>query len=112
MKIIYKSNPRLSNLKIRTFIGGIEVQVKLRLDIYIWIIIYKENGGLPLETVELRFQYTQSEFIRAERQYLISSKTIHKYDIALVAIFLFLSGFYMLYSSFSIVKFKHHEYIQ
>ena len=55
-----------------------------------------------METVELRFQYTQSEYIRAERQYLISSKTIHKYDFALVPIFLFLSGFYMLYSSFSV----------
>ena len=40
-----------------------------------------------METVELRFQYTQSEYIRAERQYLISSKIIHKYDIALVAVF-------------------------
>ena len=55
-----------------------------------------------METVELRFQYTQSEYIRAERQYLIYSKTIHKYDIALVAIFLLLSVVYMLFSSFSI----------
>lgn len=43
--------------------------------------------GNTFETVELRFQYTQSEYIKAERQYLISSKTIHKYDIALVAVF-------------------------
>lgn len=65
-------------------------------------IIYMTNGGIPLETVELRFQYTQSEYIKAERQYLISSKTIHKYDIALVAVFLLLSVVYMLFSSFSV----------
>ena len=47
-----------------------------------------------METVKLRFQYTQSEYIKAERQYLISNKTIHKYDIALVV--------YMLFSSFSV----------
>ena len=63
-------------------------------------IIYMTNGGIPVETVELRFQYTQSEYIKAERQYLISSKTIHKYDIALVAVFLLLSVVYMLFSSF------------
>lgn len=28
---------------------------------------------MPLETVELRFQYAQSEYIKAERQYLILS---------------------------------------
>lgn len=65
-------------------------------------IIYIMYGGIPLETVELRFQYTQSEYIRAERQYLISSKIIHKYDIALVAVFLLLSVVYMLFTSFSI----------
>ena len=53
-----------------------------------------------METVELRFQYTQSEYIRAERQYLISSKIIHKYDIALIAVFLLLSVVYMLFTSF------------
>ena len=55
-----------------------------------------------METVKLRFQYTQSEYIKAERQYLISSKTIHKYDIALAAVFLLLSVVYMLFSSFSV----------
>ena len=55
-----------------------------------------------METVKLRFQYTQSEYIKAERQYLISNKTIHKYDIALVAVFLLLSVVYMLFSSFSV----------
>ena len=54
-----------------------------------------------METVKLRFQYTQSEYIKAERQYLIS-KTIHKYDIALVAVFLLLSIVYMLFSSLSV----------
>ena len=63
---------------------------------------YITNGGIPLETVKLRFQYTQSEYIKAERQYLFSSKTIHKYDIALVTLFLLLSVVYMLFSSFSI----------
>lgn len=55
-----------------------------------------------METLKLRFQYTQSEYIKAERQYLISSKTIHKYDIALVTLFLLLSVVYMLFSSFSV----------
>lgn len=63
---------------------------------------YSINGGNLLETIELKFQYTQSEFVRAERQYLISSKIIHKYDLALVAVFLLLSVFYMLFSSFSL----------
>ncbi len=64
-------------------------------------IIYITNGGITLETVELRFQYTQSEYIRAERQYLISSKIQNKYDIALIAVFLLLSVVYMLFTSFS-----------
>ena len=55
-----------------------------------------------METLKLRFQYTQSEYIKAERQYLISSKTIHKYDIALVTLFLLLSVVYILFSSFSV----------
>ena len=55
-----------------------------------------------METVKLRFQYTQSEYIKAERQYLISSKTIHKYDIVLVAVLLLMSVVYMLFSSFSV----------
>lgn len=63
---------------------------------------YSINGGNLLETIELKFQYTQSEFVRAERQYLISSKIIHKYDLALVAVFLLFSVFNMLFSSFSL----------
>ena len=55
-----------------------------------------------METVKLRFQYIQSEYIKAERQYLISSKTIHKYEIALATLFLLLPVVYMLFSSFSI----------
>lgn len=58
--------------------------------------------GVYFETVKLGFQYTQSEYIKAVRQYLISSKTIHKYDIALAAVFLLLSVVYMLFSSFSV----------
>lgn len=57
---------------------------------------------MPLETVELRFQYTQSEYIKVERQYLISSKTIHKYDMVLVAVLLLMSVVYMLFSSFGV----------
>lgn len=55
-----------------------------------------------METLELKFQYTQSEFVRAERLYLIANKTIHKYDLVLVAVFLLFSVVYMLFSSFSL----------
>lgn len=57
-----------------------------------------------MEIVELKFQYTQSEYVRAERQYLIANKTIHKYDIALAALFLVFSAAYMFLSSFSILS--------
>lgn len=53
-----------------------------------------------MKTVELKFQYTQNEYVRAERQYLIANKTLHKYDIALAAVFLSASAAYMFLSSF------------
>lgn len=59
-------------------------------------------GGIYLETIELKFQYTQSEYVRAERQYLIANKILHKYDIVLVAVILLFSAAYMNFSSFSI----------
>lgn len=57
-----------------------------------------------MDFVELTFKYTQSEYVKAEREYLIGSKTIRKFDAALVAILLPLSAFYLLFSSFSIVS--------
>ena len=61
-------------------------------------------GGLLLETIELKFQYTQNEYVQAERQYLIANKTLHTYDIAIAAVFLLLSVVYMFFSSFSIIS--------
>ena len=60
------------------------------------------NGGIFLETVELKFQYTQKEYVQAERQYLIADKILHKYDLALATLFLVFSIVYMLVSSFSL----------
>lgn len=67
-------------------------------------IIYIIIGGVLLETVELKFQYTQSEYVQAERQYLIYNKTLHKYDIALAVVFLSVSAIYMPFSSFNIAS--------
>lgn len=58
-----------------------------------------------LETVRLEFKYTQNEYVKAERQYLIANKTIRRYDAILFLLFsignLFLSSF----STFSIILF-------
>jgi hypothetical protein len=50
----------------------------------------------------LVFKYTQSEYVKAERQYLILNKTIRKHDPILVALFMLLSLGYIFLSSFSI----------
>lgn len=54
-----------------------------------------------METAKLIFKYTQNEYIKAERQYLIASKIIRSYDL-IIAGFLFLIALnYLYYSSFS-----------
>ncbi len=59
------------------------------------------DGGVFLKTVQLVFQYTQSEYVKAERQYLIANKTIRRYDAILVAVFLLFSISNLFLSSFS-----------
>lgn len=57
-----------------------------------------------METVALTFQYTQREYVRAARQYLLINKTVHKYDIPLAAVFLVFSVAYLFFSSFGILS--------
>lgn len=54
-----------------------------------------------MESVELKFKYTQSEYVKAERQYLIASKTISKTSIIVLAVYLPFSCLYLFLSSFS-----------
>jgi hypothetical protein len=44
-----------------------------------------------METIVLTFKYTQNEFVKAMRQYLIANGTIRKYDPAIIAVFLLFS---------------------
>jgi len=55
-----------------------------------------------METVELTFKYTQDEYVKADRKYLIASKTISKTNIVILAIFLPASIFYLFFTSFSV----------
>ena len=55
-----------------------------------------------MDTVELTFKYTQAEYVKADRQYLIASKTISKTSIVVLAIFLPASLLYLFLSSFSV----------
>lgn len=60
-----------------------------------------------MEALQVRFKYTQNEYVKAERQYLIANRTVRKYDGILVAVFLLFSiGFLFLssFSTFSIMK--------
>lgn len=47
-----------------------------------------------METIILIYNYLQSEFVKAMRQYLIANGTIRKYDPAIVAAFLLFSIFF------------------
>ena len=57
-----------------------------------------------MEKVDLTFQYTQSEYVRAEQQYLFASKTITKTSVIVLALFLPATFFYLFFSSFSILS--------
>lgn len=61
-----------------------------------------------MKTVQLVFQYTQREYVKAGQQYLIANKTIRKYDAVLFALFALFATGYLFLSSFgtlSIVMF-------
>ena len=55
-----------------------------------------------MDIITLNFTYTQNEYVKAERQYLVANKTIRKYDPILIAVFTVLSLCYLFLSSFSI----------
>lgn len=54
-----------------------------------------------METVGLVFKYTQKEYVKAARQYMITSKTIRKRDPVFLAVGFATSIFCLLISSFS-----------
>ena len=55
-----------------------------------------------MDAVEITFKYTKAEYVKADRQYLIASKTISKTSIVVLAIFLPASLFYLFLSSLSV----------
>jgi len=54
-----------------------------------------------METMELTFKYAQSEYVKAEQQYLFASKTITKTSVIILALYLPASLIYLFFSSFS-----------
>ena len=52
-------------------------------------------------SLELTFRYTQSEYVKAERQYLFASKTITKTSVVILALYLPASLIYLFFSAFS-----------
>jgi len=65
--------------------------------------VYESGGKNIIETVEVTFKYTQAEYVKADRQYLIASKTISKTSIVILAIFLPASLIYLFFTSYSIL---------
>ena len=57
-----------------------------------------------METVSITFKYTQAEYVKAERQYLLASKTITKMNVVVLAIYLPFSLLYLFFSSFSVLS--------
>ena len=55
-----------------------------------------------METLNLAFKYTQSEYVKAERKYLLSSKVISKSSIVILAAYLLFAIAYLFLSSFSL----------
>ena len=61
-------------------------------------------GELFMDTISLTFKYTQAEYVKADRQHLIASKTISKTSIVVLAAYLPASVLYFLFSSFSVLS--------
>ena len=55
-----------------------------------------------MEIIEVRFQYTEKEYIQASRQYMFMSKLLKKSDIILPFVFLPLSVLYMFLADFNV----------
>ena len=54
-----------------------------------------------MESVELTFRYNQSEYVKAERQYLFANKTITKTSVIVLSLFFPASLINLIFSSFS-----------
>lgn len=55
-----------------------------------------------METVELKFKYTQAEYVKAHQQYLFASKIITKTSVIVLAFYLSFAMLYFFLSSFSV----------
>ena len=55
-----------------------------------------------MDTLNLTFKYTQSEYVKAERKYLLSSKVISKVSIVILAVYFLFAIAYFFLSSFSL----------
>ena len=55
-----------------------------------------------MEIIEVRFQYTEKEYIQASRQYMFMSKLLKKSDIILPFVLLPLSVLYMFLADFNV----------
>lgn len=52
--------------------------------------------------VELTFKYSEKEYVKAARQYLIINRTIRKIDIFVIPLFIIFSIFYAINSGFNL----------
>ena len=57
-----------------------------------------------METVEVTFKYTQSEYVKAERLYLFSSNTITRTSIVILGIYLAFALFLFFHSPFDAIS--------
>ena len=55
-----------------------------------------------MDTLKLTFKYTQSEYVKAERKYLLSSKVISKVSIVILAAYFLFAIAYLFLSSFNL----------
>ena len=55
-----------------------------------------------MDTVNLTFKYTQSEYVKAERKYLLASKIVSKTSMVILAIYFLFAITYLFLSSFSL----------
>ncbi len=54
-----------------------------------------------METIDLRFKYTQAEYVKAERQNLFATKAITKASVIIFPICVLLTIWYLFFSEFS-----------
>lgn len=71
---------------------------------YKTLIIYIVEERILMDTVNIIFKYTQDEYVKAARVYLIASKIIRRFDIVLLAIFIPFSIIYFFLSHYSVLS--------